>query len=407
MLRRSMMSGSSTSRLSVSSSMRRSIPCLSGLLLAAVCSSQTFVVDASNGSGASYTTISQAVAAVPDGAVVVVRAGNYAGFSIQGKGLKVLAEAGVGITSAITVGGTLPGQNVVLSGLTMNSINLCYQAPWAIELIGCAGGVLLQDVNTPAGLLGPCLGVPVHAQGCTNLVMQDCGLSGRTELIDSRASLSGCTLIGRVVQFGAPSTVALDVVRSQVDLTGCQVTGGSGVPLAQHGMTAIVGTDASLRLLGATQVVVGSSDPAAAGASPAAVALTGSSAMRAALTAGITGVVQGVVVQTVDMPGVSAAAGPIGGQVSVSVASTPGVGIILLVGIRGFPVGIPGIVDPFWLTPGLYQFYSIGFGPGPGGQLNVPAMAVLRGLEVVWHAAQTGAAGGPILNSNPGVSLIY
>lgn len=41
-------------------------------------STQTFIVDASNGPGTNFTSISAAITAVPDGAVLDVRAGLYA-----------------------------------------------------------------------------------------------------------------------------------------------------------------------------------------------------------------------------------------------------------------------------------------------------------------------------------------
>jgi len=65
------------------------------LLGSAACFAQTYVVDAQNGPGANFVEISQAVATVPDGAVLVVRPGAYQGFAINGKSIAVLGSGSV------------------------------------------------------------------------------------------------------------------------------------------------------------------------------------------------------------------------------------------------------------------------------------------------------------------------
>ena len=76
---------------------------LSVPLLLAPLKSQTIFVDTNNDPGTHFTDLPTAVAAVPDGAVLQVRAGSYSGFSVSGKGLSILGAAGVSITSPISV----------------------------------------------------------------------------------------------------------------------------------------------------------------------------------------------------------------------------------------------------------------------------------------------------------------
>ena len=135
--------------------MGRSRFALSVLPFAATLSfAQTFVVDVANGPGTNYVSIAAAVAAVPDGSVLLVRPGNYDGFAISGKGLAVLGGTGVGITGPVSVDSTSPTQSVVLRGLTLNSLTLCHVEPVKIDVANCSGPVLLEEVTTPAGFFG-------------------------------------------------------------------------------------------------------------------------------------------------------------------------------------------------------------------------------------------------------------
>ena len=97
-------------------------------LLAAAVPAQTFVVDANNGPGTNFTTIGAAIAAVPDGAVLRVRAGHYVESSlvIRGKSLAILGDGGVDIEVPALPHPTIellgPQQSVVLRRLASTSV---------------------------------------------------------------------------------------------------------------------------------------------------------------------------------------------------------------------------------------------------------------------------------------------
>lgn len=63
------------------------------LLFAFAVPAQTFIVDAASGPGTSFTDLPPAIAAVPDGAILLVRPGSYGPIALDGKGLSILATA--------------------------------------------------------------------------------------------------------------------------------------------------------------------------------------------------------------------------------------------------------------------------------------------------------------------------
>ena len=64
-----------------------------GFVLVGPLAAQTFIVDQNGGPGVHYQDLPRAVAAVPDGAVLRVRAGNYSTFVLANKGLSILGDA--------------------------------------------------------------------------------------------------------------------------------------------------------------------------------------------------------------------------------------------------------------------------------------------------------------------------
>ena len=62
--------------------------------LVAAAPAQTYIVDGANGPGTNFPDIASAIQAVPDGAVLRVRPGNYGAFFIDGNQLWALAASG-------------------------------------------------------------------------------------------------------------------------------------------------------------------------------------------------------------------------------------------------------------------------------------------------------------------------
>src|SRR6187402_812579 len=115
------------------------------LLLAAGASAQAvFVVAPVAGPGVFSTDIQPAVDAAANGDLVLVRAGTYFGFTIDGKGVSVVADAGATVVAngLVTVSHVSASQRVLLQGLTVHGDNsssaiITQDAPGPIWIESC------------------------------------------------------------------------------------------------------------------------------------------------------------------------------------------------------------------------------------------------------------------------------
>lgn len=380
------------------------------LFLASV-SSQTFVVDEANGPGAHFASIAGAIASVPNGAVLLVRPGTYTGFTISAMGLAVLGGPGVGVTGPVFVDSTSPTQSVVVRGLTMNSLNLCLQQPTKVGLSNCSGPVLLEEIATPAGFFGACIGVPLLAENCSQVVARNCLLAGRTEVRASQVVFDGGDLFGwNGTNPSNPDSAGLLLDNSKVQVVGSAVRGGSGTASFTVGSPGIEMHNSDLRLLPGASVAAGTGLP---GTPPATIVATGASQLRIDPSVPLTGPgpqLQGIQGQVLSMPAVHATGATAGGSLGASVTTRIGDLVILVVGLRGAPTAVPGLADDFWVAPSLYSFHTIAVQTSTlnpvSGSIAVPAAPSFAGLQLVWHAVSSGPVTG-LQNSNPGISLLH
>src|SRR5262245_3228837 len=98
---------------------------------------RTWIVDASNGPGADFTSLAPACAAAREGDTLLVRSGAYAGVTI-GKGLRVVGLGSVSVES-LTVTGVSRGQSFVAKNLDLSS----FWFPRQLSVASCAGDVLM------------------------------------------------------------------------------------------------------------------------------------------------------------------------------------------------------------------------------------------------------------------------
>ena len=101
-------------------SLRLAITCATVLLpLSAARATDVWVVD--QGGGGDFTTIQAAVHVAADGDTVLVRAGSYAGFAVNAKGVAGVADAGafVALQGSIQVENLPTGSVVHLAGLSV------------------------------------------------------------------------------------------------------------------------------------------------------------------------------------------------------------------------------------------------------------------------------------------------
>jgi len=396
--------------------------------LATTACSQTFVVDAAGGPGSQFTQIAAALAAVPDGATLLVRPGAYQGFSISAQGVSILGESPVTITGVVSLTGTQPQQAVTLRGLSWTTFP-GNQRPLVIS--SCQGFVLLEDVQLPAS---PCVPSPFFPSACgriaglsvnscqqliahncsfraialgsSNVVLEVTSVSGEAASVVSQTSgqvsgaLAGISLSGGSLQIAGSSTIT----------GGGGISGGLINSPAAPGISATTPID--LRLLNGS--VIGGNGGGILGCCGAEAirAFNGGNIRmdpRVTLTSQQTNPVLGVTPSVGPMPMVTATGAGAGGTLQATVATEIGDIVVLVLGFPGPQTILPPFADPFWISPSAFQFFAFGVqqaGIPVQGSITVPNAPPLQGLRVIWQAVATGQNTGQQA-SNPAVSLIH
>jgi hypothetical protein len=204
-----------------------------GFTACSALSAQTYVVSSAGGGG--FTDLPQAIAAVPDGATLHVRAGTYSDFTIQGKSLTILAEtpgtATVAMQNQVLVAGLTPTQHVHVSGLVFTRSVLLPSQWFTIQ--GCAGGVVLDRIKTSGVVLfriGQCS--DVHLLACT---IPDPGVilpSPRLRILGSNVEIADSTITSswNNTYTSVPVDEAVNVDQgSMLTIVGSVLVGGSGI----------------------------------------------------------------------------------------------------------------------------------------------------------------------------------
>lgn len=105
--------------------------------------SSVHVVDSNSGPGHDFAQIHEAVAAALDGDTILVRAGGYEPFAVDGKSLAITREQGVDVRvvgGSVAVRNLTPGQRVVLRGLRSVAA-----AEEGLVVEDCEGTVWLEE----------------------------------------------------------------------------------------------------------------------------------------------------------------------------------------------------------------------------------------------------------------------
>src|SRR5262249_34779713 len=148
------------------------------------------------------TDIAGAVAAVPDGAVLLVRASSYGPFTVAGKGVTILCEPNTVVLDAVTISGTSSSQRVTLSQLTWPA-GMTASSFALLDIHNCVGPVLLQGLSQPAfhscALSSPfgCL-VPIGigVRGCPQVLLRDSTILCTASFTDSDVAVEACRIEG-------------------------------------------------------------------------------------------------------------------------------------------------------------------------------------------------------------------
>lgn len=347
--------------------------------LAAIAAAQTFVVDANNGPGTNFTTLTAAVAAAPDGATLIVRFGNYHGtVLVAGKGLTIVGEPGASI-DAVMVFNTTPGQRFVLRGLPFFST-----AAGFLQLQNCAGPVHIENCGVALFPLTPPPSSSLSALNCAQVYVTGSTFRTTTGFGASDVVLTNCSLAGGGGQSG------LSQSGGATTLANCTVTGGLSFGQQLPAITVDTGV---VRLLDGTSV--GQSLTAAVHA----IAGTGGVDVAPNVTLfGSTPVAPGIILATVDEATTLSGAALLGSSVNAELRGSANLLGGLMFGDPAMPTAIPGIGGELWLNPtGFFAVQSLG--TPLTASLAVPNVASLRGQLFGWQGVTLGPIG--VAFSNP------
>lgn len=337
---------------------------------------QTFLVDAANGPGAHFTTISAAIAAVPEGAVLRILPGLYQeSLVIVGKSLTLLGEGGEVRGSTLAISGLQSHQSVLVDGLRLGATQTYTQVQ------NCRGAVHLNGVYSPHHNL--------EASSCDQITLRGMDLKDST-FDDCTAVLESVRILGRKA---VPGEEALVVTNGSMQLVACRVDGspGFGFPLAGVRLD-----NAALRVLGNSTLSGGFGL-----FQQRASAVIGNGTLRvdpAVMVYGAAPLIAPTVQYSIAaMPNLDRTDGGLGDTITASLRGPVGHLGILLLGHPAAPHTVSWLVDELWYQPAASVVQAIGFpqqGAPLSGSLVLPNDTGFLGYRLVWQAVTYDAAGG-------------
>lgn len=358
-------------------------------LLGPLLCGQTFVVDKNNGPGTHFTSITAAIAAVPSGAVLEIRAGNYfEGLGINGKSLTIVGAPGAAVfpnfAASFRIENLTTNQVVVVRGLR---VGFTQGVNPTVYCSNNQGMVFLDDMQNLASS-------SLVASQCSALWLSNCRFLGiqigttqpGMQLVDCTTVLDACTVTELVVYGGATQLASTAVA-------GRPIFGVPGFPAATM-------NGGALRVLGGSLTGNHASGGAIAGTGSVRIdPVTTIAAAAPQFGAGIT-------TTTATMPYVRTTASGGGTTVTATLAGPGGEVGAVFVGLRSLPQSLPG-ADPVWLeVPTMLLAGVAVLGASPLQTVTqLPPSPGYTGLAVVWQGVSIDAAGSLQL-SNPSWILL-
>lgn len=379
---------------------------------------QTFIVDAANGPGANFSDLPPAIAAVPDGAILLVRPGTYGRIELDGKGMSILATApGVVITppfqiptgGPIVVMNLLASQAVTLRGLTLQGSPLTVRG----MVRNCDGPVLIDDFTSQtSATLGEGNVITLAVEQCANVTLRNCHLRAshaldvfRSDVVVENSDLIGEDAFFQIIGFAPGMGAVID--GGSITLARCRVRGGNALSgVAPAAAPAIRASNATVRVCDDGSGVYAAGQQSATAV--AAITGTNSTIVRdpSAVVTGSNGgppVAAGLTSVLRPLPSLRTVPAPPGGTVTADVTTPLGEVVLLAVSLPGPVTTVPGIDGSFRLDPATATMLAIGV-PATGvpvtHSIAVPNNQALVGARFAWQAVAWSAANG-LRASNP------
>ncbi len=363
--------------------MRVTFPLLLLLTLQAPAQS-TWIVDASGAPDADFTSIQAAVDAAADGDRILIRAGQYHGFEIVGKGLALHGEAGVQLsaTGTLHVVGTQPDQTVTISDVHVRGVSIG-SGQGATD---CRGRVVLERI-----LFDALTTRPTFAR-CEDVRARFVDLRLPLRVVDSRLAASDSRFqAGLLYPLGG---VGMDIGNSDVTLARCEVSGSlaTGFGIAHP---AVRLASSSLRLTGDES----STFTASPGTTLTTHAIDGTGSVvrdpRVSLlsTGGAARVAPSLLDTVVPIPDLQVLGDTrAGNRVSVRLRGVEGEIWGLMVGLPGAPVQLPGIGGAIDYTTPIVALQGV-FGTEPVWLSYTAVSGLPPGFAFCWQAIASEPGG--------------
>lgn len=382
---------------------------LPALLLAATLPAQQFVVDIANGPGTDFTSLTAAIAAVPDGATVFVRAGNYAGsHTISAKGLTIVATGSV-VVGDLSIQNTLATQAVVVRGVDIQQPAMSFSP--ALQILGCQGRVLIEGAHMVTQS-GGCL----SASSSGFVVLRNCTAGKPSGVSDSYVVLESCFMRGlNAIYPGASGyqvpTSALSVTNGRLEVLNSSLFGGNGdcpYGCALGGVpSGFFANQPAISLNGGTVTLRGNSLVAGGNVGGASAAVGGTGTLRRDTTATVnSSPAATVTMTTLALPDVVSTSAAPGGTMSATATCQPGDLLVLLLGLPGNEIVLPGVDDSLWVDPLAYVFAAASGTGSANASLPVPPQATMVGVQLLWQGAVLPAIG-TLQLSQPSLSVVH
>ena len=100
------------------------------------------------------------------------------------------------------------------------------------------------------------------------------------------------------------------------------------------------------------------------------------------------------------------ASAALGGTLTATANGPAGTLLLLLLGLPGPALAVPGIVDPLWIEPAGHMYAAIGVTQPLTASLAVPVSQPLLGFAVAWQTIAFDPVAG-LLASQPSIAFVF